>query len=168
MLAVEALHAEVAVVDVFGVHRVSAVPGLAVFHAPAHAVVGHSDDDAVLSPADGAVLGIVLHGPFAGGGQDPGLIAVGIVFGPDGDDVGHILVAVVQEKGRALAVLPEAEGARGEGLRVPIITEEGAAAPIDAVAHVAPVGVEVDLLQTLIRPGGNKARSASHSCRVRQ
>ena len=41
----------------------------------------------------------------------------GLIEGADGDDVGHILVAVVQEEGRALAVLSEAEGARGEGLR---------------------------------------------------
>lgn len=33
------------------------------------------------------------------------------------EDLGDILVAVVQEEGRALAVLSEAEGARGEGLR---------------------------------------------------
>ena len=63
----------------------------------------------------------VCKGAGAGGGDgaEGGVVVVGdgLIEGADGDDVGHILVAVVQEEGRALAVLSEAEGARGEGLR---------------------------------------------------
>ena len=55
----------------------------------------------------------------AGDGAEGGVVIVrgdavlrGVV-----EDLGDVLVAVVQEEGRALAVLSEAEGARGEGLR---------------------------------------------------
>ena len=53
-----------------------------------------------------------------GGGAEGGVVVVGdgLVEGADGDDVRNILVAVVQEEGGALAVLAEAEGARGDGL----------------------------------------------------
>ena len=58
-------------------------------------------------------------GACGGDGAEGGVVVVGdgLIEGTDGDDVGHILVAIVQEEGRALAVLSEAEGARGEGLR---------------------------------------------------
>ena len=61
----------------------------------------------------------VVGGAGAGGGDgaEGGVVVVGdgFVVGADGDDVGDVLVAVVQEEGGALAVLTEAEGARGEG-----------------------------------------------------
>ena len=34
----------------------------------------------------------------------------------DGDDIGDILIAIVHQEGRGLAILPEGERARGDGL----------------------------------------------------
>ena len=65
--------------------------------------------------AEGVVGGAVAGG---GGGAEGGVIVVGdgLIEGADGNNVCHVLVAVVHQEGGALAVLAEAEGARGDGL----------------------------------------------------
>ena len=53
-----------------------------------------------------------------GGGAKRGIIVVGDggVGRANGDDIGHILVAIVHQEGRGFTILPEGERARGDGL----------------------------------------------------
>ena len=84
------------------------------------AVVVVDEGEGVVVEFGGEAEGVCKGAGACGGdGAEGGVVVVGdgLIEGADGDDVGHILVAVVQEEGRALAVLSEAEGARGEGLR---------------------------------------------------
>ena len=82
------------------------------------AVVVVDEGEGVVVEFGGEAEG-VCKGAGGGDGAEGGVVVVGdgLIEGADGDDVGHILVAIVQVEGRALAVLPETEGARGEGLR---------------------------------------------------
>ena len=94
------------------------------------AVVVVDEGEGVVVEFEGEAEGVCKGAGACGGdGAEGGVVVVGdgLIEGADGDDVGHILVAVVQEEGRALAVLSEAEGARGDGFRgVPDVgLEEG-------------------------------------------
>lgn len=83
------------------------------------AVVVVNKGEGVVVELGGEAEGIV-DGAGAGGGDgaEGGVVVVGdgFVEGADGDDVGHVLVAVVEEEGGAFGVLPEAEGTGRDGL----------------------------------------------------
>ena len=87
----ELLDAEVAVVKELGVGDLAVAGHFLVEDAPAEAVVTHRGDRVPLRPADGAVLGVVFHRPFARVGEHLGLIAVGVVFRLEGIDGGTLV-----------------------------------------------------------------------------
>ena len=72
----ELLDAKVAIVKELGVGHLAVAVHLLVEDAAAKAVVPYRDDDRALRPADGAILGVVVHLPDAGLGEDGGLVAV--------------------------------------------------------------------------------------------
>ena len=65
--------------------------------------------------AEGIIEGA---GAREGDGAEGGVVIVGDggVGRADGDDISHILIAIVHQEGGGLAILPEDERARGDGL----------------------------------------------------
>ena len=83
------------------------------------AVVVVDEAEGVVDEFGGEAEGVVAGaGAGEGGGAEGGVVNVGDggVGRADGDDIGDILIAIVHQEGGGLAILPEGERARGDGL----------------------------------------------------
>ena len=114
---VQALDAEIAVVNKAVMGIGDGTNGFDIFDAAAHAVEGHDDVGRAVGPLNGAVLGVVGDGPDAGGGLDEGLVSVKVELGEEcfsrrerrGRRVGNLGV-LVEVVGGIGAVCAEIEG----------------------------------------------------------
>ena len=83
------------------------------------AVVVVDEAEGVVDEFGGEAEGVVEGaGAGEGGGAEGGVVIVGDggVGRADGDDIGDILIAIVHQEGGGLAILPEGERARSDGL----------------------------------------------------